>query len=94
MCGAVDKKGEFRPNHPRDPKESQEHMTAQSKQAQHSRQPEVPARSAAGVVEPEAISRRAYELFQERGREPGRELDDWLRAENELKASRSPGSSE
>lgn len=69
-------------------------MTAQSKHAEHSGQPQAPASSAARVVEPEAISRRAYELFQERGREPGRELDDWLRAEHELKKSKSPGPSE
>jgi len=68
-------------------------MTAQSKHAEHAGHPESP-RTAAGVVEPEAISRRAYELFQERGCEPGRELDDWLRAEHELKESKSPGPSE
>jgi hypothetical protein len=32
----------------------------------------------------EEIRRRAYEIFVERGEEPGRELDDWLRAEREL----------
>ena len=32
----------------------------------------------------EEIRRRAYEIFLERGEEPGRELDDWLRAEREL----------
>ena len=30
------------------------------------------------------IARRAYELYCERGREPGRDMDDWLRAEREL----------
>lgn len=30
------------------------------------------------------IARRAYQLFEERGREPGRELEDWFRAESEL----------
>jgi len=30
------------------------------------------------------ISKRAYELFEGRGREPGREIDDWLSAESEL----------
>jgi hypothetical protein len=29
------------------------------------------------------IARRAYQLFEERGREPGRELEDWFRAERE-----------
>lgn len=30
------------------------------------------------------IAIRAYELYQERGREHGRELDDWLQAEDEV----------
>ena len=41
-------------------------------------------------VEPavwDAIALRAYELFEERGREPGRDVDDWLRAERELKTT-------
>ena len=29
------------------------------------------------------IARRAYELFEERGGEPGREWEDWFRAERE-----------
>ena len=33
----------------------------------------------------DAIALRAYALFEERGREPGRDVDDWLRAEHELK---------
>ncbi|OLE80876.1 MAG: hypothetical protein AUF76_14030 [Acidobacteria bacterium 13_1_20CM_2_65_9] len=32
----------------------------------------------------EAIARRAYELFLERGGEDGHEVDDWLQAEREL----------
>jgi outer membrane protein TolC len=36
----------------------------------------------------ENIRRRAYELYEERGREDGRELDDWLRAEEELRQRR------
>jgi len=30
------------------------------------------------------IRRRAYEIYLERGQEPGDELDDWLKAEREL----------
>jgi len=30
------------------------------------------------------IRQRAYELYEERGREDGRDLDDWLRAEEEI----------
>ena len=33
----------------------------------------------------EAIRHRAYEIFLEGGAVPGRELEDWLRAERELK---------
>lgn len=31
------------------------------------------------------IRQRAHELYQERGRKEGHELDDWLRAEEEIK---------
>ena len=33
----------------------------------------------------EEIRRRAYEIYLERGEQPGHELDDWLQAEHELK---------
>ena len=32
----------------------------------------------------EQIRCRAYELYEQRGREDGHELDDWLQAESEL----------
>ena len=32
-----------------------------------------------------AIAERAYELYEARGREPGRDQDDWLQAERELR---------
>src|SRR5438477_9068038 len=35
----------------------------------------------------ESIRMRAYELFEARGREPGRELEDWSRAEQEIRDS-------
>jgi hypothetical protein len=41
----------------------------------------------ASVVEEsrqEEIRIRAYEIYLERGEQPGRELDDWLQAELEL----------
>jgi HSP20 family molecular chaperone IbpA len=31
-----------------------------------------------------ALARRAYEIFESKGRHPGRDLEDWLRAETEL----------
>jgi hypothetical protein len=33
---------------------------------------------------------RAYEIYLERGEQPGRELDDWLQAERELEAPNQP----
>jgi len=30
------------------------------------------------------ISKRAYELYESRGREPGQDQQDWLRAEQEI----------
>jgi hypothetical protein len=32
---------------------------------------------------PDLIRKRAYQLFEARGRQPGHELDDWLQAELE-----------
>jgi hypothetical protein len=39
----------------------------------------------------EDIRQRAYELFEARGGEEGHELEDWLRAEEEIKGSKSNG---
>jgi hypothetical protein len=33
----------------------------------------------------DAIARRAYGLYEERAREHGHDVDDWLRAERELR---------
>jgi hypothetical protein len=54
-------------------------QTKQSAQSGHSQEP-----APQGVVARDAIALRAYELFHERGRTPGGELDDWLRAEREM----------
>jgi len=43
-----------------------------------------PVRGPAAPSE-EEVRRRAYELYRERGEEPGHELDDWTRAERELR---------
>jgi hypothetical protein len=32
----------------------------------------------------EQVRRRAFELYEQRGREEGHELDDWLQAESEI----------
>jgi hypothetical protein len=36
----------------------------------------------------EEIRRRAYEIYLERGQQPGGELDDWLKADRELEGVR------
>ena len=33
---------------------------------------------------PDLIRKRAYQLFETRGRQPGHELDDWIQAEREI----------
>jgi len=38
----------------------------------------------AGDPTHDEIARRAYQLFEERGGEPGREWENWFRAEREL----------
>ena len=35
-------------------------------------------------IEKERIRRRAYDLYEQRGKENGWDLEDWLRAESEL----------
>ena len=38
-------------------------------------------------VDPERVAQRAYELFQMRGGEAGRDQEDWFAAERELKGA-------
>ncbi len=48
------------------------------KAEQTAAQPKPPA------LTPEQIRRRAQEIYEARGSAPGHELDDWLKAEQEL----------
>jgi hypothetical protein len=41
------------------------------------------------TIDRTAVAARAYELFRARGGEPGHDLDDWLRAEAELRHATS-----
>jgi hypothetical protein len=50
-----------------------------------STQAETGEASAGNSARDEEIRRRAYEIYRDRGEQPGRELDDWLQAERELK---------
>ena len=38
----------------------------------------------------EQIRQRAYQLFEERGMVDGHDLDEWLQAEQEIKAGQTP----
>ena len=49
--------------------------------------PRTERRPASAAVEAE-IRRRAYELYEQRGRMDGHELDDWLQAEAEVLETR------
>ncbi|MBM3858577.1 MAG: DUF2934 domain-containing protein [Verrucomicrobia bacterium] len=37
------------------------------------------------IPSPDQIRVRAYQIYLERGRKPGHEIDDWLQAEYELR---------
>jgi hypothetical protein len=41
-------------------------------------------RSKSRIPSNDDVARRAYELFQARGGEPGNDLENWLQAEREL----------
>jgi hypothetical protein len=45
--------------------------------------------AAEGINDPDAVARRAYEIYQRRGGDHGADLDDWLEAERQLKRGRS-----
>ena len=60
-------------------------MTAKSK----SRKPRSPKPAHTGDIE-ERIRRRAYELYEQRGKVDGFALDDWLLAERELRGVGRP----
>jgi hypothetical protein len=49
--------------------------------------PRVEDTSGKRVLNQEDIKRRAYEIYQEHGSLPGRELEDWLQAESELNSA-------
>jgi Protein of unknown function (DUF2934) len=46
---------------------------------------ETGAAAVASAERDEDIRRRAYEIYLDCGEQPGRELDDWLQAERELR---------
>ena len=48
-------------------------------------QAETEEASVGNAARDEKIRFRAYQIYLERGEQPGHELDDWLQAERELK---------
>jgi hypothetical protein len=50
-----------------------------------STQPETGEVSVGNSARTEEIRRRAYEIYLERGKQSGRDVDDWLQAEQEFK---------
>ena len=63
-----------------------------------SRKPEQPvaeaqAQGSLDSTREERIRRRAYEVYLERGGEPGQDLEDWLQAERELTTDQSESAS-
>ena len=47
-----------------------------------------PGGSLSGSSDPDDVARRAYEIFCERGCHDGRDIEDWLQAEDELRRLR------
>jgi len=43
-----------------------------------------PSEATASATTGDEVRRRAFEIYEERGREDGHELDDWLEAEKEV----------
>ena len=68
---------------------SKEHQNEES-QATSASQQEAVNPSAAGSPRLEEIRIRAYEIYMERGGQPGHDLEDWLQAERELEPKARP----
>lgn len=52
----------------------------------------MPKSNETATPDAEAIAKRAYELYLQRGSVPGHELDDWFQAEAELSSAAAEGS--
>ena len=54
----------------------------------------MPKSNETATPDAEAIAKRAYELYLQRGSVPGHELDDWFQAEAELSSAAATEGSE
>jgi len=70
---------------PRAPKKTEKTPTATLKRTRRSTTTQETPRPETAVSELE-ISRLAYEIYEQRGRTDGAQLDDWLRAEQQLRS--------
>jgi len=59
-------------------------MATTMKRRPHGRTVLEDRRTSSSPVADDDIARRAYQRYEERGREPGHDVDDWLHAEREL----------
>lgn len=55
-----------------------------SEGSQEDEQSDPPFQISRAGWEYERIARRAYELYEQRGRQEGRDLEDWMKAEQQL----------
>jgi len=61
------------------------HRNKNVKMEMHEKAEQAAAQAKPPAPTPEQIRRRAQEIFEARGSATGHELDDWLKAEHELK---------
>jgi len=64
-------------------------MTTRTTRRASSEYPQGATTEGVGPAPRDAVALRAYALFEQRGREPGRDVDDWLRAEHEIREALS-----
>jgi hypothetical protein len=65
-------------------RDSAQLSSVQSKAPQRSGQPTSASSSSSSVDVHEAVRRRAYQIYEQRGMTGGSEIEDWLQAESEL----------
>ena len=64
---------------------------ARATPAKSAKAADAPRAASADSSDEEAIARRAYQIYQERGGGHGADVDDWLQAEREIRSRPSGG---
>jgi len=80
---------QHRPMHPRSTRKGDGPMETATKRRTGEEGTSGAEGTSSRVVEREDIARRAYERFEDRGREAGHDVEDWLQAENDLQQRQS-----